>query len=742
MKDIPIDDALRALDEAKSAQEQASSENAVQAALGRVRLVAQRFAEEGADAHVIAYERVFLTDAALLSRLSPAHYESLVYRTVKAAGVRIGPWCAAVRAEVRSQESQQNPVDFSRGDHVELAERLLRDLQGDEPVAPISDHGELFVYESASGLWNKLNDDQLMPRVAKYAGARVATSTGKTATLRLRTGDLAGAAQLARAQCRTDRFFDAAPDGIMFRNGFAALDGASVVLRPLSHEHRATFSLSFDFDPSAKAPRWQRYLEEVFHGQPDIEQRINLIEEWVGTVLFGLATAHEKSLLLVGQVGDNGKSVLLHVLTALFPPSAQRSISPQLWGNNFFVADLAGARLNVVNEIPDIEIAANDTFKAIISGNPVTAARKGRDPFTFTPRAGHLFACNALPGTRDQSGGFWKRWIVLTFERTFAPVEQNPRLRFELVEEELPGIAARVVAALARFVARGRRFDMPVTAERAKEAWRFESDQVAQFFDDRDEMEKLIESNKHRASHQRHKDGPEWTSATPLYLAYAAWAKASGHAQISKTKFGSKVKQLLGESRWVKAEDYVWYRIVPQAAGESGGFKNNPPGTSSDETQGAGGSGGSGGFARARHEKNDFGSSRGDQRDSGSISVSYLNPPEPSIPPGTRKNTGRSPGELTGGLEQPSSGRSAPPTVERFVRECCERNGTESLRVFSEALALWAEIHRLGSTPKETNLERSLALIGVRVTGDVVHLRVLDDWLSSPPTTGGAHGSA
>src|SRR5439155_3534731 len=224
--------------------------------------------------------------------------------------------------------------------------------------------------------------------------------------------------------------------------------------------------------------------------------------------------------------GANGKSTLLHVVRTLFPPAAVQAIKPQLWGNVFHLAELAGCRLNVVNELPDADIAAGEAFKAVVSGDPVNAARKRRDPFTFVPQAGHLFACNELPGTRDQTGGFWRRWGVLTFERTFLPAEQDPGLRARLVRTELPGIAARVLAAAGRLSQRGR-FVLPPSAHAAKARWQWESDQVRQFVEDR--VPDLLRRGQGRVS------------AQTLYEAFSVWSRQNGHAGMTSTTFGRRV---------------------------------------------------------------------------------------------------------------------------------------------------------------------------------------------------------
>jgi hypothetical protein len=83
--------------------------------------------------------------------------------------------------------------------------------------------------------------------------------------------------------------------------------------------------------------------------------------------------------VLVGHLGANGKSTLLYVLRQLFPREAVQAIEPQLWSNVFHLAELVGARINSVNELPDADVVAGEKFKAVVSGDAVSVAHKHRE---------------------------------------------------------------------------------------------------------------------------------------------------------------------------------------------------------------------------------------------------------------------------------------------------------------------------------------------------------------------------
>ncbi len=476
-------------------------------------------------------------------------------------------------------------VAFERGDGVEIARRLLVDASGFSEVGVIYDRDTFWRYAPRRGVFEEVPRSYLGRLVGRYAGAPLPEVKGEARALRLWRGDITGAIAQAADEAEERGAFDRAAVGVAFRNGFATVDATGTVdLHAHSPTHRATFALGFDFDPTATAPRWEAFLGEMLEGHPDAAAIVACLEEWIGAALTGDVVRYQVALVLVGALGANGKSTFLTVIRWLFPPGSVQAIGPALWGNVFHLAELAGARINIVNELPDADIAAGEVFKSMISGDAVNAAHKHGKPFTFAARTGHVFACNGLPGTRDQSGGYWRRWLIAPCDRSFVGREDFGLA--DALRAELPGIAARVVAAAGRLRARGR-FEIPATSAAAKLRWQLDSDQVRQFLADHGAVRRLHEANGQRAMaiSVRRRVDPRWTRAQHLYEAFAVWAKANGHGPMSSTKFGARVGTLL--ERRIR-NDGNWYLLPetaandvdadpPEAPDEGSGGLNPPP---------------------------------------------------------------------------------------------------------------------------------------------------------------------
>jgi P4 family phage/plasmid primase-like protien len=414
---------------------------------------------------------------------------------------------------------------FDNGSERELAQRMLRDLRFDENVPLVYDEGELYRYAPTIGIWEKVTELAQSRELQRYDGK----AFGQRGRVKISGSMVKGACNLAKAQAETPRFFETAPHGIAFTNGFLHLDETARVrfcLAPLGAENRARTRLPFSYTPESKCPRFLQYFDEVFVDDEDRQLKINLLQEFAGACLVGIATRYQKAIILTGE-GNNGKGVIVDVLFALFPDVARAAITPQTFGKDCVRAKLAGVRLNAVSELPESEILATESFKAIITGDPIEGRHLFKPPITFRPVAGHIYSANRLPGTNDHSFGFWRRLLPIAFNRCFSEAEAVKGLGERIAQTELAGVAAWAVAGIERLLTRGH-YETPPSTLTALDRWRLEADPVALF---------LL----------------EWTEpdhegagifAAEFYEAFCYWAERTGHRRISNITFGKRLRGL------------------------------------------------------------------------------------------------------------------------------------------------------------------------------------------------------
>jgi P4 family phage/plasmid primase-like protien len=189
---------------------------------------------------------------------------------------------------------------------------------------------------------------------------------------------------------------------------------------------------------------------------------------------------------------------------------------------------LAGKLYNVCAELPEAEIIASEAFKAIVTGDPITGRHIRQAPFTFKPKAGHLFLANDLPGTQDQSRGFWRRFIVIRFNRCFTnDPERDPKIAEKIIASELPWIVAWELEGALRIMTQGS-YTIPASHDAELAQWRRNADQIATWLE-----ESTTPAPEGQGVH-----------AAAAYQAYRKWAANNGHRTVSATKFGLRMKAL------------------------------------------------------------------------------------------------------------------------------------------------------------------------------------------------------
>lgn len=238
----------------------------------------------------------------------------------------------------------------------------------------------------------------------------------------------------------------------------------------------------------------------------------------------------------------------------LFPEDRRCAVPPQAWGSDYHRSLLAGVRLNAVAEMPATSIIASTDFKSIVTGDLVMARAPHKPSFNFRPLAGHLFSANELPATTDQSRGFWRRFIVVRFNNTFAvpgdptaPANAKSAVDGEKLmadlRKEREGIMAWALEGAVRLLAQGR-YTLPPSHAHELERWRRGADQVAEFVDTACEKTVL----------------PTGTSGAHLYRMYRMWAARSGHASpLTTVKFGVRLKKLVA---WKKENQGMKYAVA------------------------------------------------------------------------------------------------------------------------------------------------------------------------------------
>ena len=94
--------------------------------------------------------------------------------------------------------------------------------------------------------------------------------------------------------------------------------------------------------------------------------------------------------------------------------------------------------------MPDLKaskLSSTGNFKTLVSGDSVTAQHKYGQPFIFRNLAKLVFSANRIPGSDDTSYAYYKRWLILTFEKTFTEGTKDTDLIHKLTtRDKLSGL--------------------------------------------------------------------------------------------------------------------------------------------------------------------------------------------------------------------------------------------------------------------------------------------------------------
>lgn len=323
------------------------------------------------------------------------------------------------------------------------------------------------------------------------------------------------------------------------KNGMFNLEALGLI--PHSPEFKSTIQLPVNFNPEAKCGKWFKTLEGIF---PDDISKADILQEFFGLCLTR-ETKYEKALFVIGE-GANGKSTILHILQQILGKRNYSSVPLELFNNPHYTANFYNRLANISIETNAKSSVYDSLMKAVISGDTISADFKYQNVIQFNPFCKLIFALNNMPRVDDKTDAFYRRLIVVRFNRQFKEEEQNKNLKHEL-EAEMDGIFAWMVEGFKRLRQRGY-FELPVGIKQEVEEYRKENNNVMTFI----EEECNLEPNA-------------ITSKQELYNSYSEWCKGNGYKSLAKKKFGKELtKHFQGkitDGRSASGDTRIWLGI-------------------------------------------------------------------------------------------------------------------------------------------------------------------------------------
>ena len=278
------------------------------------------------------------------------------------------------------------------------------------------------------------------------------------------------------------------------------------------------------FEPTATCPAIEAFVAQIFPADA-----IELAWE-IPAFLMRPDNSIQKAILLSGP-GGNGKSTYLAMVEAFLGRQNTSNVSlHKLEADKFAGSRLYGKLANICPDLPTEHLAGTSVFKAITGGDPITGEYKFRDSFDFLPFARLVFSANTPPRSQDSSQGFFDRWLVIPFFRSFRGTTEEISRRVLDARlsspAELSGLLNKALDAVEPLKCRNG-FTMP---ESVKQAW-------AEFHSATDPLAIWLDRFT--------VDDPNATvPKKSLRIAFNAYLERQGKPSLTETAFGLAFNKL------------------------------------------------------------------------------------------------------------------------------------------------------------------------------------------------------
>jgi P4 family phage/plasmid primase-like protien len=352
--------------------------------------------------------------------------------------------------------------------------------------------------------------------------------------------------------------FDADPYSINLENCLLDI----IELKEIEHspEHLTMMSkFPIAYDPTiADCPRIEKFLAEVIQDPYKLKE---VLKFWAYVLIKDCR--YEKALMLLGG-GSNGKSVLIKLFEAAVGKDNCCHLSlHELEEDRFGRARLFGKTLNTYADNKSQRLKETGNLKTAISGDSIEGQEKFKPRFTFRNRAKIIVSTNNPPETEDKTHAFYRRWLVVTFDRTFAKSEDpnDPNKKdTELIDKlttprELSGFLNLGLRYLQVLFKENGFAEEPI--DKVKREYEFKADHVSKYLQEYS----IIDSTK--------KD--YMTKTSELYQHYVRVCKEILQVrELDENVFGSKLMEhgILKKRRRIKKKsegggmEYVYEPIV------------------------------------------------------------------------------------------------------------------------------------------------------------------------------------
>ncbi|MEL6345616.1 MAG: phage/plasmid primase, P4 family [Myxococcota bacterium] len=316
--------------------------------------------------------------------------------------------------------------------------------------------------------------------------------------------------------------FDPDPWVLGVENG--VVDLRTGQLRPARRSEMVSKQVLAPYNPRARAPTWERFLDQVMDGDREM---VRFLQRALGYTITGRAT--EQVLFILYGEGSNGKGTMIETVRELLGDYARSTPATMLMEQRFEgipndVARLVGARMVTASETDKNKRLAEGKVKQLTGGDTLAARFMHKEYFEFKPQFSLWLLTNNKPVIRGTDYAIWRRLRLVPFNIIFKDEDKDPDLPDKL-RAERPGILRWLVEGCLEWQRQG--LNEPEQVKAATREYQTESDQVGRFLDDRCELDPVARC-----------------PSAVVYAEYKRWCEKNGEYSGTKRSLSNRLGEL------------------------------------------------------------------------------------------------------------------------------------------------------------------------------------------------------
>jgi P4 family phage/plasmid primase-like protien len=250
-----------------------------------------------------------------------------------------------------------------------------------------------------------------------------------------------------------------------------ALNLRTLEIEPIQKNRANLWVVPLEYDPSAKCPEWERFIEEA---APHPAVRDHL-QEWLGYMLMH-QNRWQRLLWLYGPSGT-GKSTYIKAIHLLLGDAATAVTTEKF--SEYAIAGLAGKRAATCSELSP-RLLRTSTIKALVGSDPLQGRHPYGRPFSVVFLGKMVWGSNELPPV-DQGEGMWRRIVPIEFRHHPRWIDHDLE---DKLKEEAAGVLNWAIQGLRRLlieIDQGGGWQVPDSVKETIEQYKVASDPIIAF---------------------------------------------------------------------------------------------------------------------------------------------------------------------------------------------------------------------------------------------------------------------